>query len=341
MASNRGRARAIIALGIAVLIAQPLAARAQVASKGSGPAASSGSGQAYPSKPVRVIVAFAAGGFADSVSRQIAQKLSERIGQQFVVDNRGGAGGNLAAKIAAEATPDGYTLLVHTAASAVNVTLYKDLKFDLLKDFTPVARTVSTPGLFVVLSSHPAKDLPDLIRMYKGKRLTYATAGVGTSSHIAADYLLRVLAKLDAVHVPFKGGGVAITAVLGNQVDLLSGSGASWPFIKQGRMKALAVSSLKRSEALPDVQTVTEAGFPGFEERSWVGFFAPAKTPAAVVNRLNREINEVIALPDVAASFRARGMDLHPGSPADFARHLKTEVAMWAKVIQVTGVKAE
>jgi tripartite-type tricarboxylate transporter receptor subunit TctC len=333
MTPNRCWVRAIVALGIAVFFGQPFLAQAQ--------ATSTGSGQAYPSKPVRVIVAFAAGGFADSVSRQISQKLSERTGQQFVVDNRGGAGGNVAARIAADATPDGYTLLAHTAASSINVTLYKDVGFDLLKDFAPVAITVSTPGLFVVLSSHPAKDLPDLIRMYRGKRLTYATAGVGTSSHVAADYLLRVLAKLDAVHVPFKGGGPAITAILGNQVDLLSGSGASWQFIKQGRMKALAVSSLKRSEALPDVQTVAEAGFPGFEERSWVGFFAPAKTPTAIVNRLNKEINDVLALPDVASSFRSRGMDLHPGSPADFASRLKSEVAMWQKVVQITGVKAE
>lgn len=333
MTPNRCWVRAIVALGITVFFGQPFLAQAQ--------ATSTGSGQAYPSKPVRVIVAFAAGGFADSVSRQISQKLSERTGQQFVVDNRGGAGGNVAARIAADATPDGYTLLAHTAASSINVTLYKDVGFDLLKDFAPVAITVSTPGLFVVLSSHPAKDLPDLIRMYRGKRLTYATAGVGTSSHVAADYLLRVLAKLDAVHVPFKGGGPAITAILGNQVDLLSGSGASWQFIKQGRMKALAVSSLKRSEALPDVQTVAEAGFPGFEERSWVGFFAPAKTPTAIVNRLNKEINDVLALPDVASSFRSRGMDLHPGSPADFASRLKSEVAMWQKVVQITGVKAE
>jgi tripartite-type tricarboxylate transporter receptor subunit TctC len=200
---------------------------------------------------------------------------------------------------------------------------------------------VSAPGLFVVLSSHPASNLQDLIRMSKGKRLTYATAGVGTSSHIAGDYLLRVLAGLDAVHVPFKGGGPAVSAVLGNQVEVLSGSGAAWPFIQQGRMKVLGVSSLKRTETLPNVPTVTEAGFPGFEERSWVGFFAPAKTPAAIVNRINREINAVLALPDVAASFRSRGMDLHPGSPADFARHLKAEVAMWAKIIQTTGVKAE
>lgn len=325
MASNRSLIRAIIALGFAAACGQPFGAAAQ----------------AYPHKPVRVIVAFAAGGYADSVARQIGQKLSERLGQHFVIDNRGGAGGTIAARTTAEATPDGYTLLVHTAASSINATLYPDAGFDLLKDLAPVANTVSAPGLWVVLSSHPAGNLQDLIRMSRGKRLTYATAGVGTSSHIAADYLLRVLAKLDAVHVPFKGGGPAVVAVLGNQVELLSGSGSAWQFIKQGRMKVLGVSSLKRTEGLPDVQTVTEAGFPGFEERSWVGVFAPAKTPAAIVTLLNREINQVLALPDVKASFIARGMDLHPGSVADFARHVRTEVVMWAKIVKTTGVKVE
>ena len=333
MESRHSFVRAIAVLGMAVFFGQPMVARAQ--------AASTGSGQAYPNKPVRVIVAFAAGGFADSVARQIGQKLSDRLGQHFVIDNRGGAGGTIAARTVAEANTDGYTLLVHTAASSINATLYPDSGFDLLKDLAPVANTVSAPGLFVVLSSHPAGNLQDLIRISKGKRLTYATAGVGTSSHIAADYLLRVLAKLDAVHVPFKGGGPAVVAVLGNQVDLLSGSGSAWPFIRQGRMKVLGVSSLKRTEGLPDVPTVTESGFPGFEERSWVGFFAPAKTPAAIVTLLNREINQVLALPDVTASFTDRGMDIHPGSVADFARHVRAEVAMWAKIVKTTGVKVE
>jgi tripartite-type tricarboxylate transporter receptor subunit TctC len=304
-------------LAVVVVFGHPAVAGAQAASAGSGPA--------YPTKPVRVIVAFAAGGYADSVARQIGQKLSERFGQQFVIDNRGGAGGTIAAMIAKDAAPDGYTLLVHTAASAVNATLYRNPGFDLLKDFAPVANTVSGAGLFLVLSTHPARNLQDLIRMSRGKRLTYGTAGVGTSSHIAGDYLLRVLARLDAVHVPFKGGGPAIGALLGSEVDMLSATGVgAWPFIQQGRMRALAVSSLKRSEVLPDVPTVSESGFPGFEERSWVGFFAPAKTPAAIVNRLNREISAVLALPDVAASFRSRGLELHPGPPADFARHLNS-----------------
>jgi tripartite-type tricarboxylate transporter receptor subunit TctC len=297
--------------------------------------------QAYPTKPVRVIVAFAAGGFADYMGRQVGQKLSDRLGQPFVIDNRGGAGGTLGAKLAADGAPDGYTLLVNTAASAVAPSLYKNLGYDLLKDFTPVANTVSAAGLFTVLASHPARDLKDLIQRSKGKQLSYATAGVGTSSHIGGDYLLRGLAKLDAVHVPFKGGGPAVIAVLGNQVEVLYGSMAGLPHIQAGRLKPLGVASLKRIEALPDVPTVAEAGFPGFEERSWVGFFAPARTPAAIVSRLNQEINQALASPDLVANIKARGMDMHPGSPADFARHVHAEVAKWAKMVKMTGVKVE
>jgi tripartite-type tricarboxylate transporter receptor subunit TctC len=296
----------------------------------------------YPTRPVRVIVAFAAGGFADTNARVIGQKLSEQLGQHFVIDNRGGAGGSIAARTVAEAAPDGYTLLVHTAASGINATLAATPGFDLLRDLAPVANTVSTPGLWIVLSTHPASNLQDLIRMSKGKRLNYATAGVGTSSHIAGDYLLRVLAGLDAVHVPFKGGAPALAAILGNQVEILSGSGtAALPLIKQGRLKSLGVSSPQRLTALPDVPTVSESGFPGFVERSWVGFFAPARTPAAIVTALNREINQALAHPDVKSRFLAQGMELHPGSVADFARHVRTEVAMWAKIIKTTGVKAE
>jgi tripartite-type tricarboxylate transporter receptor subunit TctC len=330
---ERGKIRAAAALAAAVVFGQSIAAGAQ--------AASTGTGHAYPTKPVRVIVAFAAGGFADFMARQMGQKLSDRLGQPFVIDNRGGAGGTLGAKLAADGAPDGYTLLVNTAASTVAPSLYRNLGYDLLKDFTPVANTVSAAGVFTVLASHPARDLKDLIQRSQGKQLSYATAGVGTSSHIGGDYLLRVLAKLDAVHVPFKGGGPAVIAVLGNQVEVLYGSMAGLPHIQAGRLKALGVASLKRVEALPDVPTVAEAGFPGFEERSWVGFFAPAGTPAIIVDRLNQEINRALASPDVAATIKARGMDMHPGSPADFARHVRAEVAKWAKMVKTTGVKLE
>jgi tripartite-type tricarboxylate transporter receptor subunit TctC len=323
MESNRSGFRAGIAAATAVVLALPGAAAAQ----------------AYPSKPVRVVVAFAAGGFADTTARRVAQKVSDRLGQHFVVDNRGGAGGNVGAKIVAASAPDGYTMLVHTAASSVNETLYPDKGFALLKDFIPVSNTVSAAGLFTVVAAHPANDLRQLIDMSRGKRLTYATAGVGTSSHIAADYLLRVLAKLDAEHVPFKGGGPAAIALLGKQVDLLNSSASAIPHIKAGRMKAIGVSSLKRIESLPSVPTVSEAGFPGFEERSWVGFFLPAGTPAPVVSVLNREINHALGLPDVVAAFKGLGMDIHQGSPADFRRYVQKEIASWAKMIKTTGVK--
>jgi len=297
--------------------------------------------QVYPDKPVRIVVAFAAGGFADTVSRIIGQKLGDRLGQPFLVENRPGAGGNIAAKYVAEAAPDGYTLLAHTAASAINVTLYENSGFDFSKDLAPVANTGSTPGLFAVLTSHPAKDLRDLITMSKGRRLTYATAGIGTSSHISADFLFRVAAGLDAVHVPFKGGGPATVAVLGNQVTVLSSSSNALPYIRQGKMKALAVSSLKRVEALPDVPTVAELGFPGYEERSWVGIFAPAKTSPAVVEKLNAEVNRILALPEVRASLVSQGMDVHPGSVADFADYVRGEVGKWSKMIRSTGVTLE
>jgi tripartite-type tricarboxylate transporter receptor subunit TctC len=299
-------------------------------------------GQEYPTKPVRVVVAFAAGGFADGVARLVGQKLSERLGQPVVIDNRGGAGGNIATKLVAGAPSDGYTLLVNTAAISINASLYKNPGFNISRDFVPVALTGSTPGLFAVHASNPAGSLQDLIRMAKGKGLNYATAGVGSSSHLAGDYLFRSLAGLNATHVPFQGGGPATAAALANQVEVLSLSMPPVvPHIKSGRLKGLAVSSLGRVAALPDVPTVTEAGFPGFEERSWVGYFAPAKTPAAIVKKLNGEINPILDLADVKARLDAMGLETKPGSPEAFAAYLKSEVAKWAKIVKTTGITAD
>jgi tripartite-type tricarboxylate transporter receptor subunit TctC len=299
-------------------------------------------GQAYPTKPVRVVVAFAVGGFADGVARLVGQKLSERLGQPVVADNRGGAGGNIASRIVAAAPSDGYTLLVNTAAISINASLYRNPGFDIYKDFVPVALTGSTPGLFAVHASNPAGSLQDLIRSAKGKNLNYATAGVGSSSHLAGDYLLRSLAGLNATHVPFQGGGPATAAALANQVEVLSLSMPPVvPHIKSGRLKGLAISSLSRVAALPDVPTVTEAGFPRFEERSWVGYFAPAKTPAAIVKKLNGEINPILDLADVRARLDAMGLETKPGSPEAFAAYLKAEVAKWAKIVKTTGITAD
>ena len=289
-----------------------------------------------------MVVAFAVGGFADSVARLVGARLSERLGQPVVVDNRGGAGGNIGSRIVAGAAADGYTLLVNTAAISINASLYRNPGFDIDRDFVPVALTGSTPGLFAVHASNPAGTLQDLIRSAKGRNVTYATAGVGSSSHLAGDYLLRSLAGLSATHVPFQGGGPAISAALANQVEVLSLSMPPVvPHIKAGRLKGLAVSSLTRVPALPDLPTVTEAGFPGFEERSWVGYFAPAKTPDAIVNKLNGEINAILGLADVKGRLDAMGLETRPGSPAAFAAYLKSEVARWAKIIRTIGITAD
>ena len=298
--------------------------------------------QQYPTKPVRVVVAFAVGGFADGVARLVGQQLSEQLGQPVVIDNRGGAGGNIAAKIVAGAPSDGYTLLVNTAAISINASLYRNPGFDIYKDFVPVALTGSTPGLFAIHASNPAGSLQDLIRAARAKGLNYATAGVGSSSHLAGDYLFRSLAGLNATHVPFQGGGPAVAAALANQVEVLSLSMPPVvPHIKAGRLKGLAVSSLKRVAALPDVPTVTEGGFANFEERSWVGYFAPAKTPAAIVKKLNGAVNEALGMADVRARLDALGLEPQPLSPREFSDYVRSEVAKWAKIIKTTGITAD
>lgn len=296
----------------------------------------------YPEKPIRLVVGFAAGGYADGVARLVGQRLSERLGQPVIVENRGGAGGNVAAKVVAGAQPDGYTLLVNTTAIAINATLYKNPGFDVYKDFVPVAITVSTPGVFVVHPSNPANSLADLIRAYQGKRLTYGTAGVGSSSHLAGDYLLRSLAGLQAVHVAYKGGAPAATAGLSNEVDVLS---ISMPtvlgHIKGGRLKPLAVSSLTPVAALPGVPTVAQAGFADFEESSWVAILAPAGTDAAIADRLNAEVNRVLADPEAQARFAGLGAEPRPMSRAQFADYLKKQVESWGQIIKASGVSTD
>lgn len=296
----------------------------------------------YPTKSIRVVVAAAPGGFIDVIVRLVGQKLGGQLGQPVVIDNRGGAGGNLAARIAVAASPDGYTLLATTPQITISPSLYKNLGYVLLDDFAPVALTGSTPGVFVVHPSHPANSFQDLIRHAKKNRLTYATAGIGTSSHIAADYMFRVLAEINSVHVPYPGGAPAISAVVGNQMELVYASmPAMVELIKQGRLKPLAVSSLKRVNALPNVPTVTEAGFADFEERSWVGFFAPARISRAIVGRLNGEINNALAQQEIRERFTALGMETQPGSAAEFEAYVKKEVAKWARFVKATGVTVE
>lgn len=292
--------------------------------------------QAYPSKPIRAIVAFAPGGIADGIGRLIGQKLTERMGQSVVVENRDGAAGTLAARAVAAASPDGYTLLVHTAAVAISPSVSKE-GFDPLTELVPVAMVASTPTILAVSSSVPANNLQEYIKL-KGGKFNYSTAGVGTPPHLTAEFLFKTLKGVDAVHVPFRGGAPAITAVLGGQVDMVATSmPPAVPHIKQGKMKALIVTSPKRSATLPDVPTAAESGFADFEDVSWVAFFAPAKTPPAVVQKLNAEINEVLKLPDVKERLAGLGFDPAPSSSPEFAEYMKQEVAKWARIVKAIG----
>jgi tripartite-type tricarboxylate transporter receptor subunit TctC len=296
------------------------------------------SAQNYPSRPIRVVVAFGPGGIADTIARLIGQKLSDRYGQQVVVDNRPGAGGTVGAKLVVGANPDGYTLLVVTAAVTVNASAAKEA-VDPRTELTPVALTASTPTIFAVHRSVTARSLMDYLRGTKGGRFTYSTAGVGTTEHLTSEYLFKAIAGLDATHVPFQGGAAPVTAVAGQQVDLTTTTvPTAFPLIKQGLLRVMAVASRKRISVLPEVPTLGESGFPDFENASWIAYFAPAKTPPAIVQGLNTEINNALRQPDVRERLAALGFDAHASSRAEFAEYVKSEVEKWAKVIKTTGI---
>jgi tripartite-type tricarboxylate transporter receptor subunit TctC len=294
--------------------------------------------QSYPSKPIRVIVAFGPGGIADTVARLVGQKLAERLGQQMVVDNRPGAGGTVGAKLVAGATPDGYTLLVITAAITVNASAAREA-VDPRTELTAVALTASTPTIFAVHRSVTAKNLMDYLRVAKAGRFTYSTAGVGTTEHLTSEYLFRAVSGFDATHIPFQGGTAPVAAVAGQQVDMTTTTvPTAFPLIKQGLLRVMAVASRKRIPVLPEVPTLAESGFADFENASWIAYFAPAKTPAAVVQLLNTEINSALRQPDVRERLAALGFDAHASSRAEFAEYVKSEIAKWAKVIKTTGI---
>lgn len=298
--------------------------------------------QDYPTKPITFVVAFAAGGVADGIGRLIGQKLSEKLGQSVVVENRGGAGGNIAAKQVVGAAPDGYTLLVTTTALAINETLHRNKGF-AASDLTAVAIAASSPESFAVHPSHAAATLKDFVASAKGKVIAFGSAGVGSGSHIAAEYFFKEIAQVPATHVPFQGGAPAINAAVGNHIDLLSITlgGGLVAQVKSGALKALAVASDRRVGAMPNVPTLAEAGYPNFQAASWVGFFVPAKTPAAVATRLNGAIDEIVKQPDVRERFVALGFDPVGGNQAEADKRFKAEVAQWGKMVTALGLKVE
>ena len=296
----------------------------------------------YPTKPVKFVVAFAPGGPADIIARLLGQRLSESLGQPVVVENRAGAGGNVASGIVAKAAPDGYTLMINTSSLAVNVSLSKNPGFDAEKDFTLASVVASSPNLLVAYPGLKPKNLQEIVAEAKSGKLNYGTAGAGTTPHLTAEYLFKVLAKVDVTHIPFQGAGPALNATMGGQVEMASVAlPAAVEMVKGGKVRGLAVTSNKRVAALPDVPTVAESGFPGFEDYTWVGVFAPSKTPPDVVQHLNSEINKILRSADFQTKLAGVGFEPVGGSTKEAADYLKTELAKWAKVVKETGTKVE
>jgi tripartite-type tricarboxylate transporter receptor subunit TctC len=297
--------------------------------------------QTYPSQNVTVLVAFAAGGIADVVARLVGQKLSERLGQTVVVENRGGAGGNLAARAVASAAADGYTLLATTSALAVNDTASRNKGY-ATEDLRAVAIVAVSPDVLAVHPSNPAKDLREFIATARDKSFTYGSAGVGTGPHIGAEYFFREVAKVKAVHVPFTGGAPAVTAAVGNHVDaVVLTLPTVTPQITQGALRGLGLASPTRNSAVPDVPTYGETGFPNVYSGSWVGFFAPAKTPDAVIAKLNREINAIVRQDEAQQRLKTIGFEAIFKTPLEAADYFKAEVANWGKMVRAIGVTVD
>ena len=298
--------------------------------------------QAYPSRPVRWVVGFAPGGGNDIVARLMGQWLQERLGQPFVIENRPGGGTNLATEAVIHAPPDGYTLLLAGLPNASNATLYGNLKFNFIRDVTPMAGIVRIANALVVNPSVPAKTVPEFIAYAKANpgKINMGSAGVASAGHLAGE-LFKLLAGLDLVHVPFRGNGPALTALLGGQVECLFPSApSSVEFIKSGKLRGLGVTNATRSQALPELPTIGEF-VPGYEMSAWFGAVGPKGLPTEVVDVINREINAGLADPRMKARFADLGAIEIGGSPADFARLIAEETEKWAKVIRTAGIKVE
>jgi len=300
--------------------------------------------ETYPVKPVRVIAAFPPGGFVDFTTRVVAGPLAIALGQQVIVDNRGGAGGVVGTELAARAAPDGYTLTVGSAGThAVNQALYRKLPYNVLRDFQPIARLADAPSILAVHPSFPAKSVKELIAVARARpgQVMYASAGSGTSTHLAAA-LFEHLARIKLVHVPYKGGGPMIVDVVAGQVPVTFGTAASVsPHTKSGRLRGLAVTGSQRSAVLPNLPTIAESGLPGYEMLNWLGLFAPAGTPRAVVEKLNGEAVRIMRTSEVRNRLNAQGAEPSPLPTDEFAKFVKSEVEKWAKVVAATGMTVE
>jgi tripartite-type tricarboxylate transporter receptor subunit TctC len=290
----------------------------------------------YPQRPIRLVVPAAPGGGTDIIARILAEGLGPALGQTVVVDNRAGAGTVLGADIVSKATPDGYVLLISPNSLAFNVALYSKLPYDTLRDFAPISLVADQPNILVVHPSLPARSFQEYIALARSQpgKLVYGSGGVGVGSHLAMELLL-LSQKIELVHVPYKGVGPALTALLGNEVSaLLSTFASALPHVKSGRLRALGVTSAQRAPTLPDIPTIAESGVPGYAYGTWYGLLAPAGTPRAIVEKLNRATTEVLASPKTAERYIGQGLTPTPSTPARFAAHLKSEIQKWTKVVR-------
>ena len=298
--------------------------------------------QQYPARPITFVVAFAPGGVADTLARLIAHELEPRLGQSIVVENRPGAGGNIAAGVVSRAAADGYTLLVTTTALAINLTLHTHNQFTAA-DFKAVAIAASSPEALVANPSNPAKNLAELVKAAHGKSINFGSAGVGSGSHIEAEYFFKKIAKISAVHIPYQGGAPAIGALMGNQIDVLATTlgGAAAAQIKAGKLNGLGIASAQRAAVVPNVPTYRELGFPNFQAASWVGIFAPAKTDPAIVTRLNAAIEDAIKDAAVQNKLKTIGFDPIEGSAVEADGYFRSEVAKWGEMVKALGLSID
>ena len=295
--------------------------------------------QSYPNKPVRVVVPYPPGGPTDIVARVLFQQVSEATGQQFLVDNRAGAGGNIGAEIVAKSPADGYTLLIGTTAHAINMSLFKNLSYDVQKDFAPVSLLTQGPLVLVAHPQFPANSIKEVIELAKSKSggLNFASSGNGQSTHLSAE-LFNTMAGIKMSHVPYKGSAPALTDVMSGQVDVMFDTTLSaMPFVKAGKLKALGLTSPVRSPAAPDVPTIAESGLPGYEVFAWNGVFVPAGTPKAIIQQLNDQIRKAMLLPQVKDKFSAQGFAASWNSPENFGVFVKNEVDKWTRTVKASG----
>jgi tripartite-type tricarboxylate transporter receptor subunit TctC len=296
----------------------------------------------YPSRPVHLIVFYAAGGGNDIIARLVGQWLSERLGQPFIVENRPGGGGNIGTEAVVRAAPDGYTLLLSSTANTVNTTLYENLDFNFTRDIAPVASISRDPNILVVHPSVPAQSVPEFIAYTKANpgKLNYASAGIGSSQHMSGE-LFKLMTGVEMTHVPFRGTAPALTALLGGQVQaMFAGMAASIEHIRTGKLRPLGMTITTRSDVFPDVPSISEF-LPGFDASVYYGIGAPKYTPAEIVERLNKEINAGLSDPQLKARLNELGSMPLPGSPTDFGKFIANETAKWAKVVKFANIKAE